>query len=236
MQDCLVRALDRAATGLLISAVRPWLFTIVHNLFVSRWRTMRRRGAVVSSDVVEEAEVAVDPNQDGALMMRDLLAGLDRLTDDQRQVLLLVTVEGLEYRDVAAILDIPVGIFMSRLSRARDSLHAYMDEYKRPSLRRVKYPIQTARSRRMTCTPMSMTGWTRHDARKLTGICGRIRPCSAGPMDGASRPRRCATPWPSGCTSQCRHRCISDACLRNVSRNGGGECSTVRGERLPRCC
>jgi RNA polymerase sigma-70 factor (ECF subfamily) len=138
VQDCLVRALDRGATEPPISAVRPWLFTIMHNLFISRWRTMRRRGAVVSSDAAEAAEVAVDPNQDRALVMRDLLAGLDRLTDDQRQVLLLVTVEGLEYRDVAAILAIPVGTVMSRLSRARDNLHTHMDGYKRPSLRRVK--------------------------------------------------------------------------------------------------
>ena len=138
VQDCLVRALDRGATEPPISAVRPWLFTIMHNLFISRWRTMRRRGAVVSGDAVEAAEVSVDPNQDRALVMRDLLAGLDRLTDDQRQVLLLVTVEGLEYRDVAAILAIPVGTVMSRLSRARDNLHAHMDGYKRPSLRRVK--------------------------------------------------------------------------------------------------
>jgi RNA polymerase sigma-70 factor, ECF subfamily len=66
------------------------------------------------------------------------LAGLDRLTEDQRQVLLLVSVEGLEYREVAAILGVPVGTVMSRLSRARDSLHAHMDGTKRPLLRRVK--------------------------------------------------------------------------------------------------
>jgi RNA polymerase sigma-70 factor, ECF subfamily len=138
VQDCLVRALDRGATGSPICAVRPWLFTIMHNLFISRWRTMRRRGEVASSNVVEAAEASVEPDQDGALVMRDLLAGLDRLTDDQRQVLLLVTVEGLEYRDVAAILAIPEGTVMSRLSRARDSLHAHMNGYKRPSLQRVK--------------------------------------------------------------------------------------------------
>ncbi|HET6234243.1 MAG TPA: sigma-70 family RNA polymerase sigma factor [Acetobacteraceae bacterium] len=138
VQDCLARALDRLTTESAIAAVRPWLFTIMHNLFISRWRTMRRRKEVVSSDTVEAAGVSVGPDQDGALVMRDLLAGLDRLTDDQRQVLLLVTVEGLEYRDVAAILGVPVGTVMSRLSRARDNLHAHMDGFRRPSLRRVK--------------------------------------------------------------------------------------------------
>jgi RNA polymerase sigma-70 factor (ECF subfamily) len=138
VQDCLVRALDRLAKASTISAVRPWLFTIMHNLFVSRWRTKRRQGEFVSSDAMETAEIAVGPEQDGPLARRDLLAGLDRLSDDQRRVLLLVSVEGLEYREVASILDLPIGTVMSRLSRARDNLYAYLDGRKRPLLRRVK--------------------------------------------------------------------------------------------------
>ncbi len=137
VQDCLVRALDGMATGPAISAVRPWLFTIMHNLFVSRWRTMRRRQEVLSNDAAS-TEISVGPEQEGALARRDLLAGLDRLTEDQRQVLLLVSVEGLEYREVATILGIPVGTVMSRLSRARDNLQAHMDGNSRPKLRRVK--------------------------------------------------------------------------------------------------
>jgi RNA polymerase sigma-70 factor, ECF subfamily len=138
VQDCLVRALDRLTTDAAISAVRPWLFTIMHNLFVSRWRTLRRRRDIVGGDVEAAAEVPVGPDQEGALVMRDLLAGLELLSDDQRQVLLLVTVEGLEYREVAAILGVPVGTVMSRLSRARDNLQVHMDGRRRPSLRRVK--------------------------------------------------------------------------------------------------
>jgi RNA polymerase sigma-70 factor, ECF subfamily len=138
VQDCLVRALDRVAADPTIAAVRPWLFTIMHNLFVSRWRTLRRRRATMPGDAAANAEVPIPPEQDGALARRDLLAGLGRLSEDQRQVLLLVSVEGLEYREVAAILGVPVGTVMSRLSRARDNLHAHMDGTKRPLLRRVK--------------------------------------------------------------------------------------------------
>jgi RNA polymerase sigma-70 factor (ECF subfamily) len=138
VQDCLVRALDRVAADPAIAAVRPWMFTIMHNLFVSRWRTSRRRRVTIPGDAVENVEIPVAPDQDDALARRDLLAGLDRLTEDQRQVLLLVSVEGLEYREVASILGIPVGTVMSRLSRARDNLHAHMDGTKRPMLRRVK--------------------------------------------------------------------------------------------------
>lgn len=138
VQDCLVRALDGVAADRAIAAVRPWLFTIMHNLFVSRWRTMRRRRVTMRDNPAETIEVPVAPEQDDALSRRDLLAGLDRLTEDQRQVLLLVSVEGLEYREVASILGVPLGTVMSRLSRARDNLHAYMDGTKQPLLRRVK--------------------------------------------------------------------------------------------------
>jgi RNA polymerase sigma-70 factor (ECF subfamily) len=138
VQDSLVRALDRIAADPAIVAVRPWLFTIMHNLFVSRWRTMRRQRATVSGDAVGNADVPVAPEQDDALARRDLLACLGRLSEDQRQVLLLVSVEGLEYREVASVLGVPVGTVMSRLSRARDNLRAHMDGTKRPLLRRVK--------------------------------------------------------------------------------------------------
>src|SRR5580698_8620508 len=68
VQDCLVRALDRLTTDPAVSSVRPWLFTIMHNLFVSRWRTLRRRGEVLSADAAEAAEVSVGPDQDGSLV------------------------------------------------------------------------------------------------------------------------------------------------------------------------
>jgi RNA polymerase sigma-70 factor, ECF subfamily len=61
VQDCLVRALDRAAGDPAIAAVQPWLFTIMHNLFVSRWRTLRRRRATMLGDAAGNTEVPVPP-------------------------------------------------------------------------------------------------------------------------------------------------------------------------------
>jgi RNA polymerase sigma-70 factor (ECF subfamily) len=133
VQDCLVRALDRLPAQPGIIAVRPWLFTILHNLSVSRWRSLRRRAA---ARFTPEDQVA--PAQDWNLATRDLMQGLDALGEEQRQVLLLVTVEGFEYRQVAAILGLPIGTVMSRLSRARDALRAHMEGRERQPLRRVK--------------------------------------------------------------------------------------------------
>jgi RNA polymerase sigma-70 factor (ECF subfamily) len=135
VQDCLVRALGRLPAPSSDLAVRPWLFTILHNLSVSRWRRLRRRGAAVDAAAVD---LPVPPPQEWSLATRDLVRGLERLPEEQRQVLLLVGVEGLEYREAAAVLGLPVGTVMSRLSRGRDALRAHMEGRERPALRRVK--------------------------------------------------------------------------------------------------
>jgi RNA polymerase sigma-70 factor (ECF subfamily) len=94
--------------------------------------------AVFSTDSAESVEVAVPPEQDWSLAARDMVRGLDRLSADQREVLLLVVVEGLEYQDVATVLGVPIGTVMSRLSRARDALRDHMEGRVATRLRRVK--------------------------------------------------------------------------------------------------
>ncbi len=135
VQECLVRALGRLPPPSSDLRVRPWLFTILHNLSVSRWRALRRRGQAIGLDAVE---LPVPPPQDGRLVARDLMRGLALLPLEQRQVLLLVGVEGLGYREAASVLGLPVGTVMSRLSRGRDALRSHMEGRGRPALRRVK--------------------------------------------------------------------------------------------------
>jgi RNA polymerase sigma-70 factor, ECF subfamily len=53
---------------------------------------------------------------------------IDRLNDEQREVLLLVALEGLSYREAATILELPVGTVMSRLHRAREHLRRLTNE------------------------------------------------------------------------------------------------------------
>jgi len=125
VQDALVQALDRADSKSGEGDVRSWLFSIMHNQFVSRWRRLRSRAAVVVQD--EEADVAVGASQQANSELQDALYLLDQLPQEQKQVLLLVAVEGLEYAEVAKILKLPIGTVMSRLSRARDKLRDAMD-------------------------------------------------------------------------------------------------------------
>ena len=146
VQDCLVRALDRLPTWRGGGDIRPWLFTIMHSLYVSRWRRLRRfPGVAMQADAPVFHAEARQPHQ---AELGRVLRALDALPADMRQVLLLVAVEGFEYGDAARILGIPVGTVMSRLSRGRDRLHRLLDEparqaqagreRPRPALRRVK--------------------------------------------------------------------------------------------------
>jgi RNA polymerase sigma-70 factor (ECF subfamily) len=136
VQDCLVRALDRMDTLRTEGDLRPWLFTIMHNIFVSRWRRMSNRARLLGART--EADVAVAPAQEARAQIQDVLRGLDTLPEEQREVLLLVAVEGFHYDEVAKMLDIPIGTVMSRLSRARDRLGQFVQGHERPLLRRVK--------------------------------------------------------------------------------------------------
>ena len=141
VQDTLVRAIDRIGTRKAEGDTRAWLFAIMHNLFVSRWRRLKRRAVVMVEDA--SADAATPGGQFASLQIAEVALGLEALPEEQRQVILLVAVEGFGYAEVATILDVPIGTVMSRLSRARDRLNEVMagrhrQSGQRPVLRRVK--------------------------------------------------------------------------------------------------
>ncbi|MGE5088452.1 MAG: sigma-70 family RNA polymerase sigma factor [Candidatus Levyibacteriota bacterium] len=140
VQDALARAWERRHLWKAGSDLRAWLFTIMHNVYVNQLALARRETANVSIDAEGEngaaRQIAVDGNQVDRVELREVLQRLDRLPDEQREVLLLAAVEELHYREIATVLSIPVGTVMSRLSRARDKLRR-MDEVRgAPSARR----------------------------------------------------------------------------------------------------
>ena len=136
VQDTLVRALDRIGTRSGEGETQAWLFAIMHNLFVNRWRRLKRRAAVMVENA--SADVPTSGGQVASLRVGEVSRELDALPEEQRQVMLLVAVEGFGYAEVAAILGIPIGTVMSRLSRARDRLNDAMEGRERPALRRIK--------------------------------------------------------------------------------------------------
>jgi RNA polymerase sigma-70 factor (ECF subfamily) len=128
VQDCLSRALSKAHLWQEGTDLRAWLFTILHNQYVNHVRRSVREGSAVALNETEPS-LTSQPNQTKRLELRDLERALARLPEEQRQVLLLVGLEGMRYEEVATVMNVPVGTIRSRLSRGRDALRVLMGEH-----------------------------------------------------------------------------------------------------------
>lgn len=120
-----IRGIDTWQVG---TRLDSWMYRIARNLFLNQVRDRKVRG-----QHLEIADLDRHASQDGAREMdAHLTLGavrrlVGRLPEEQRSVLMLVCVEGLSYKEVAEILDLPMGTVTSRLARARLSLKALMD-------------------------------------------------------------------------------------------------------------
>jgi RNA polymerase sigma-70 factor (ECF subfamily) len=131
VQDTLLRALraERRWNG---GPMHVWLMTILTNLNRNRLRSLARRGV---ADPLDEASGVIGsaPTTGEA---RDITRALAALSDEHREVLVAVAIEGLSYLEAAQVLGIPEGTVMSRLSRARASLRSMLehgDPHPRPA-------------------------------------------------------------------------------------------------------
>ena len=140
VQDTLERAISRWYQRRSDGDTRTWLFTILHNLAINHLRRAARRGREVPLDDAGESDVGVPSTQEDALRRDDILGAVGQLPDDQRSVLLLVSLEDVSYAEAARVLDIPIGTVMSRLARARARLLKLLEEpaSDRPHLRSVQ--------------------------------------------------------------------------------------------------
>jgi RNA polymerase sigma factor (sigma-70 family) len=138
VHDTLLRALDKLSARHDDAEVRPWLFAIMHNLFVSQKR--REKVWRQSTSPIDVEAVPVRERQEDALRWHDLVRAFNTIPEDQRVVLLLVSIENFSYAEVARVLGIPLGTVMSRLARGRERLRGLTqgDGDGRSCLRRVK--------------------------------------------------------------------------------------------------
>jgi RNA polymerase sigma-70 factor (ECF subfamily) len=130
VQDTLERAWSRFSMWQRRGEVRAWMFGIMHNQFVDRLRAQRSRPEDSMGDDLPEWPQR--PMQTDQLEVRDLDRCLQRLSPEQRAVLLLIAVEELSYQDAATALGVPIGTVMSRLSRARDKLRIELQRSQQP--------------------------------------------------------------------------------------------------------
>ena len=117
-----------------------WMYRIVQTVWIDQLRR-RRRGEIG----VDPADLAEHPGGDSAresedrLYLAEVRCAIARLPDDHREVLLLISVEGVAYKAAAEILDLPIGTVMSRLSRARLALGRELEKGRQsPNIIRIK--------------------------------------------------------------------------------------------------
>jgi RNA polymerase sigma-70 factor, ECF subfamily len=125
IQDTLVRALAKQHLYQDGTNLRAWLFTLMHNQHVNNVRRNVREDNSLDVDTVAAHLVAVtDPT--ASRQLRELDEAIGKLAMEQRQVILLIGLEGMSYEETAAILNVPIGTVRSRLSRGREALRRLM--------------------------------------------------------------------------------------------------------------
>jgi RNA polymerase sigma-70 factor (ECF subfamily) len=121
VQECLARAIAKIHTWQPGTNLRAWLFVILRNCHIDEIRRSRQMDSV-DDRVADEPSLTTPASQEMRLMLSEVRDAFLALSEEHREVLLLVVIEGLPYEEAAAILGTPVGTVRSRLSRARQAL------------------------------------------------------------------------------------------------------------------
>ena len=123
VQGTVERALSRSSQQRDADALRAWLFTILYRLFLDGKRRERLHARWLAwFGRAEQEDEPVGGNVENIVLAQADLQAFAQLSTEQRALLLLVSIEGLSYKEAAQALQIPIGTVMSRLSRARAAL------------------------------------------------------------------------------------------------------------------
>ena len=145
VQDALVKAMrakDQFQPG---TNLKAWLFRILTNTFINSYRAKQRRPMETDLDDVEdmylyrrigafESALASRSAEDQLMDVftdDEVKAALDALPVNFRLPVLLADVEGFSYKEIAEMLDIPIGTVMSRLHRGRKAMQKQLYEFAR---------------------------------------------------------------------------------------------------------
>lgn len=130
VQVAVERALRRLDQWRPDSSLSSWLFGIVRNAWIDEFRSRGRRSRLFApEDAAEHVGVSTT---DRYVELLSIQAALDRLPDEQRLAVGLVLVEGLSYKEAAAVMDVPIGTLTSRLARGRLALEALLGDADAP--------------------------------------------------------------------------------------------------------
>ena len=125
--------------------LRAWLFRIMTNTYINKYNAKKRKGTEVELDDVEELFLykrlgSIDQSQLSSSAEDQMLElftddevknALEELPEDFRVPVLLSDVDGFSYKEIAEMLEIPIGTVMSRLHRGRKAMQKMLYEYAR---------------------------------------------------------------------------------------------------------
>jgi RNA polymerase sigma-70 factor (ECF subfamily) len=127
VQECLTRAIAKVDSWTPGTNLRAWLFVILRNCHINEVRRGQRTSLI--GEASSDYEVVPTPaSQESHINLLEVRDAYLNLSEEHREVLLLVAIEGLQYEEAAAILEVPVGTIRSRLSRARQALRDALDD------------------------------------------------------------------------------------------------------------
>lgn len=124
VQIAIERALAKSDQLRAGAPLAGWLFGILRNAWIDETRARGRRRRVFAAEELG-AQVA-DPSSTPAQIL-PVQQAMERLPEEQREVIGLVLIEGLSYREAADIVGVPVGTITSRLARGREALQIMLD-------------------------------------------------------------------------------------------------------------
>jgi RNA polymerase sigma-70 factor (ECF subfamily) len=128
VQQTCVRALERATQFQVGTRLDRWLFAILHSIWLNEIRSRRVRKGQGFVDAEQALVVDGARETETHVMAAQVLRLVGALPDAQRAAVFLAYVEGLSYKEVAAVLEIPIGTVMSRLAAARATLAGNLKE------------------------------------------------------------------------------------------------------------
>lgn len=161
VQETLKRALTYLHDGKEIRNLRSYLLTMLHHVRIDYAKRQGRGGEPLPLD--EELLMTAPAPQPEQIACREVADAVQRLPDEQREVLLLVGLEGMTYQHAAEILGVPIGTVMSRLNRGRNAIKDRLG-LAEP---RPRHPASARRARRTDRAPEKSGTDRAHDGRRI---------------------------------------------------------------------
>ncbi|WP_282021723.1 RNA polymerase sigma factor [Ruegeria faecimaris] len=136
LQATCLRALERHHQVTSFERLDSWLMTICRSIWLNELRARSVRKAQALSLTPESELIASGPDSETNIFAAEVFTQVMQLPEAQRETVMLVYVEGYSYREAAALLEVPIGTIMSRLSNARQKLKVVMQHEAADAVRR----------------------------------------------------------------------------------------------------